>query len=286
MSARIGAAATGYAAEGGASLTSSTPDALWGSPSLQILRPAAITCTDLTRGRLLDRCSLSVPVGMRLLVVSEPEASGSALIRVLAGLSRPDAGRVEIAGMTDPSRDGWGRRIAHLGPDPGIHAWMTPREALALAADLLELPPSEAGRRIDRALAWARIATGSADQPVRRGGPPLFQRTAFAAALIADPEVLLLDEPLRALEAHERSRLLRLPGRRRTIVLASRYPASEVGLVSHVALLRHGRVALLAGTAELEAAGLPLSLRGVAALADMRVARPPSPTPRAAVSER
>ena len=223
---------------------------------------------------------------MRLLVVSEPEASAPALIRVLAGLSRPDAGRVEIAGMTDPSRDGWGRLIAHLGPDPGIHAWMTPREALALAGDLLELAPADAGRRIERALAWARIPTESADRPVRRGGPPLFQRTAFAAALIADPEVLLLDEPLRALEAHERSRLLRLPGRRRTIVLASRYPASEVGLVSHVALLRHGRVALLAGTPELEAVGLPLSLRGVSALADARATAPPPPAPRAAVAER
>jgi ABC-type multidrug transport system ATPase subunit len=258
---------------------------LWGSPSLQVLRPSAITCTNLTRGRLLDRCSLSVAVGMRLLVVSEPEASASALIRVLAGLSRPDAGRVEIAGMTDPSRGGWGRRIAHLGPDPGIHAWMTPREALALAADLLELSSAEAARRIDRALAWARIPTGSADHPVRRGGPPLFQRTAFAAALIADPEVLLLDEPLRALEAHERSRLLRLPGRRRTILLASRYPASEMGLVSHVALLRHGRVALLARIAELESTGLPLSLRGVTALADARAAAPRSPTPLDAVAE-
>jgi ABC-type multidrug transport system ATPase subunit len=188
--------------------------------------------------------------------------------------------------MTDPSRGGWGRRIAHLGPDPGIHAWMTPREALVLAADLLELPAAEAARRIDRALAWARIPTGSADHPVRRGGPPLFQRTAFAAALIADPEVLLLDEPLRALEAHERSRLLRLPGRRRTIVLASRYPASEAGLVSHVALLRHGRLALLARTAELESAGLPLSLRGVTALADARATAPRSATPLDAVAER
>ena len=277
MSARIGAA-------GGTSLTSSTPDALWGSPSLRALHPAAITCTDLTRGQLLDRCSLSVSVGMRLLVVSEPATSASALIRVLAGLSRPDRGRVEIAGLTDPSRDGWGRRIAHLGPEPGIHAWMTPREALALAADLLEQHPAEASRRIDRALAWTRISTGAADQPVRRGGSPLFQRAAFAAALIADPEVLLLDEPLRALEAHERSRLLRLPGRRRTIVLASRYPASETGLVNHVALLRGGRVALLAPIAELDAAGLTLSLRGVTALEDLRAAAPGT-EPRVAAAE-
>ena len=116
---------------------SSTPDALWSAPSLRVLRPAAVSCTAVSRGRLLDRVSLSVPVGMRLLVVGEPDESASMLIRVLAGLSRPRRGRVEIAGLADPSASGWGRRVAHLGPEPGIPAWMTPREVLALAAQLV-----------------------------------------------------------------------------------------------------------------------------------------------------
>jgi ABC-type multidrug transport system ATPase subunit len=147
---------------------------------------------------------------------------------------------------------------------------MTPREALTLAAGLLEVPASETSARIERALAWARIAPEAIDRPVGRGGPPLVQRTGFASALIGDPEVLLLDEPLRALESHERSRLLRLPGRRRTVLLASRYPASEEGLASHVAYLRRGRVALIAPIADLEASGHPLSARGIAALAAQR----------------
>jgi ABC-type multidrug transport system ATPase subunit len=255
-------------------LASSTPDALWSAPSLRVLRPSAVSCTDLVRGRLLDHCSLSVPVGLRLLIVAEPEESASVLLRVLAGLSRPARGRIEIAGLRDPTAEGWGRRISYLGPEPGIPSWMTPREALDLAARLLDLPHAEAARRIERALAWAHVPTDAQDRPVRRGGPPLVQRTGFAAALLADPEVLLLDEPLRALHAEDRSRLLRLPGRRRTILLASRYPASEAGLTTHVALLRRGRVALIAPTAELEAAGLPLSTRGIGALADRRTATP------------
>lgn len=212
---------------------------------------------------------------MRLLLVSEPEASASSLLRVLAGLSRPSRGRVEIAGLSAGSAGGWARRVAYLGPEPGIHRWMTPREALNLAAGLLELPESDTARRIERALAWARIPPESIDRPVSRGGPPLLQRTGFAAALIGDPEVLLLDEPLRALESHERARLLRLPGRRRTIVLASRYPASEEGLTSHVAYLRRGRVALMARISDLAAAGQPLSARGIAVLADQRAAGSP-----------
>lgn len=255
-------------------LASSTPDALWSAPSARVLRPSAVSCVEVSRGRLLDRCSLSVPVGMRLLVVSDPEESASALLRVLAGLAPADRGRLEIAGLRDPSADGWGRRIAYLGPEPGIPAWMTPREALELATGLLELPAGEAERRIGRALAWAHVPPDALDRPVRRGGPPLLQRTGFAAALVADPEVLLLDEPLRALEAEERSRLLRLPGKRRTILVASRYPASEAGLTTHLALLHRGRVALLSRIADLEAAGLPLSMKGIEALAELRSAAP------------
>ena len=60
-------------------MTSSTPDALWGSAALRALDPSAITCAGVTRGRLLDRCNLAVPVGMRLLLVGQPDAAASTL---------------------------------------------------------------------------------------------------------------------------------------------------------------------------------------------------------------
>ena len=53
--------------------------------------------------------------------------------------------------------------------------------------------------------------------------------------------------------------------------MASRYPASEAGLAGHVALLRDGRIAgMLAAMSELEEAGLPLSMRGIESLAELR----------------
>ena len=266
---------------------SSTPDALWRAPSLRVLRPAAVSCVGLRRGRLLDGCSITVGVGMRLLLVGEPDESASMLVRVLAGLSRPGRGTVEIAGLSDPSAGGWGRRVGYLGPEPGIPSWMTPREALALAAELLDLSRPEAQRRTELVVSWARIRPEWLDRPVRHGGPPLLQRTGLAAALLADPEVLLLDEPLRAIEAEERTRLLRLPGRRRTMVLASRYPASEAGFVTHVALIRHGRLAVMAAVGELTDAGLGLSARDIAALADRREgSAAASDLPRPAVAPR
>jgi ABC-type multidrug transport system ATPase subunit len=270
---------------GGVSLSSSTPDALWGAPALRILRPSAIAVRDLTRRPLLDRCTLTVPAGMRLLLVSEPETAASTLVRILAGLVRPSAGRVEIAGLSDGSVDGWARRVAYLGPEPGIHRWMTPREALELAARLLGLGPADARRRVERALAWVRIPPEAVDRAVARGGAPLLERTGFAAALIGNPEVLLLDEPMRSIEPHERARMLRLPGRRRALLLASRYPSSEAGLITHIGLIRDGRVRLVAPVAALEAAGVPLTQRGISDLAALRdglAAADPPPVPAAA----
>jgi ABC-2 type transport system ATP-binding protein len=253
-------------------LTSSTPDALWSAPSLRLLKPAAVVCADLSRGSDLAGCSLSVPAGGRLLLVSDPDSSASTLLRVLAGLARPEGGRIRIAGSTESGPDGWGRRVAYVGPNTGLHTWMTPSEALRLAGDLLDLPADESARRAERAIAWARIPLRDLARPMSRGGIALQQRTALAAALIGDPEVLLLDEPLRALDAEERHRLLRLRGRRQTILLASSYPASEVGLAAHVVYLRGGRVELIAPISALEAAGLSLSHRGIEALAAMRAA--------------
>jgi ABC-type multidrug transport system ATPase subunit len=264
-------------------MTITTPDALWGAPGVRELRPAAVAWTDLRRGSLLRGCSLAVPVGARLLVASDPPAAGSLLLRILAGLSPTRYGSIEIAGSADPSSAGWGRRVAYLGAEPGIRTWMTPREALRLTADLLSLAPNAAARRMEEVLAWVRIPPADLDRRVGGGDTAIAQRTGLASALLGDPEVLLLDEPLRAIDPAERTRLLRFPGARRTVLLASRDPSAEAGLVSHVSLLRGGRVALVASVTELHAAGLPLSMEGIAALAGQRQpsVRPGTPAPTA-----
>jgi ABC-type multidrug transport system ATPase subunit len=255
-------------------LTSSTPDALWASRSVQLLRPAAVVCDGVRRSvhreRLLDGLDLAVGVGARLLLVSTPEASASLLLRVLAGLARATSGIVRIAGVTraDDSAAGWARRIGYVGPEAGIHPWMSPGEALDLAGRLAGLDSDERRRRIDEAAELYRLGA-QLGTPVRRGGPALAQRTALAAAMLAEPEVLLLDEPLRSLEPDERRLLLTIPGRRRTVLLASRYPASEAGLVNQVALLREGRIVLHVGIAELDEHDLQLSMRGIEALAEL-----------------
>lgn len=256
-------------------LTISTPDALWGSRSAQLLRPAAVECHAVRRsvgGRpLLAGVDLIVPVGARLLLVSRPDASASLLLRILSGIAMAEAGLIRLAGLPLPGAGprGWARRIAYVGPEAGIYSWLSPREALDLAARLSGVERAARRGLVDSSLEHHGLSS-AADRPIGRGGPGVEQRVALAAALLGDPELLLLDEPLRALDTEERNRLLRLPGRRRTVLLASRYPASEQGLVDRFALLVDGRVRLHLPISQLGAQGLPLSFQGIEAVAPRR----------------
>jgi ABC-type multidrug transport system ATPase subunit len=255
-------------------MPTSTPDALWASPAIGILRPVAVEVSDLARAvagkRLLDGIQLALPAGARVLLAGvEPEAP-SLLLRILAGLARSDRGTMTVAGMHRETAipEGWARRFGYSGSDPGIPLWMTPAESLDLAARLAGIDGAERHRRIEESLQHYQLGA-IRDKPLRHAGRITLERTALAAALLPDPEVLLLDEPLRAHTSSERVRLLRIPGERRTVLTASRFPAQQAGVVDHVVLIRDGRVALDAPISDLDAHGLPLSLRGLTALADV-----------------
>jgi ABC-type multidrug transport system ATPase subunit len=252
----------------------STPDALWSSPAAGRLRPVAIQIDGLARRiggePLLDGVDLAVPAGARVLMSGEVPESPSLLLRIMAGLARPDRGKVVVAGLLRDAAipEGWARRVGFVGSDPGIPLWMTPAESLQLAARLAGIDGPQRDRSIDEAL--QRFQLGAIrDRPLRHAGRIVAERTALAAALLPDPEVLLLDEPLRAHAPPDRLRMLQIPGERRTVLIASRYPAQEGGVVDRVVLIRDGRIALHAPVSELDAQRLPLSLRGMTALADL-----------------
>ena len=194
---------------------------------------------------MLDGVDLTIPVGARVVLSGTPEAGPPLLLKVLAGLAPPDAGRVWLAGLSTENvdRPGWARRIGYVGAEPGVPAWMTPPEALDLAARLAGLDGPERARRVEESLAEYGLIP-SRDRSMTRAGRKVLERTALAAALIADPEVLLLDEPLSSHLAADRFRWLRIRGARRTVLIASRDPMRESGLVNRVVVLRDGRVAL------------------------------------------
>ncbi len=249
-------------------LRSSTPDALWSSRALRPLRPLAIDARGVVRRTglaPLRGVDLRVEVGGRLLLASEPEGAASLLLRVLVGLARRDAGRVTLVGIPEAEQAVRSGRVAYLASSPALPAWLSPREALGLAARLAGLDRPDRASRVRSVVERCRLT--DLDRPMRRQGTAVRQRVELAAALLSEPELLLADDPLRAVEPDERRRLLRLPGPRTTLVVASRYPASEQGICSEVALLAEGRCVLHAPISTLAARELPLTLRGIEALA-------------------
>jgi len=255
-------------------MPTSTPDALWSSPAAGRLRPVAVEVNDLARRvggePVLDGIELAIPAGARVLLAGVDPEAPSLLLRIVVGLARADRGSVTVAGLQreDAIPEGWARRIGYVGADPGIPLWMTPAEGLDLAARLSGIDGLERQRQIEESLQHYQLGA-IRDRPLRHAGRITLERTALAAALLPNPEVLLLDEPLRAHTPSERVRLLQIPGERRTVLTASRYPAQQGGVVDRVVLIRDGRVALHAPIAELEAQRLPLSLRGLTAMADL-----------------
>jgi ABC-2 type transport system ATP-binding protein len=203
----------------------------------------------------LDRLDLEVPRGTCLGLVGESRAGKSVVLRLLAGLTRPTSGEVTLAGARLGSRQALParRRLGVLDQEPSLYDWMTGRELLAFVADLLGVGRSNAGARVEAALEQAGLAD-AADRRIDAYPPPLRQRLGIAQALVGEPDVLLLDEPLGWLDPPGRLEIVALLGARRgstTMVIAT----GELDLVEAVCdvvvVLDEGRVLARASTSDL-----------------------------------
>lgn len=159
------------------------------------------------------------------LAVLGPNGSGkSTLLRVLAGLLRPSAGDVTVLGCAVPKDTYRLRgRVGYLGHEPLLYRDLTARENLRLAGALHRLDEAEAESRIDSLLDAVRMM-GRADDRVAELSAGMRQRIDICRAVLADPELLLLDEPDAHLDADARRLVAEL--------IAAREQRARV-LVSH-----------------------------------------------------
>jgi NitT/TauT family transport system ATP-binding protein len=145
---------------------------------------------------VLDDVSLSVRPGEFVALVGPSGSGKSTLIRLLAGLDRPLFGSVHVDGATvtapDPSR-------ALVFQDPTLLPWRTVRGNVAIGPQARRVRAG-ARARIDDALALVGLTDFADAWPAQLSGG-MAQRAALARALVNDPSVLLLDEPLGKLDA-------------------------------------------------------------------------------------
>jgi ABC-2 type transport system ATP-binding protein len=188
----------------------------------------------------VDGVDLEVLAGSVHGLVGPNGAGKTTLIALLAGLRSPTSGTVEIEAA--PSR------VAVLPDTPRFDAWLTGREVVALAAELVG-----GADRVDDVLSVA----GLADAARRRVGGysrGMLQRLGIAASVVGEPSVLLLDEPASALDPLGRREVLDVIGRMRgaaTVLFSSHILADVQEVCDAVSVLDRGRLLFQGPIAEL-----------------------------------
>ncbi len=196
---------------------------------------------------MLNGLSLSLAPHDCLLVLGPNGAGKSTLLRLLAGLIRPHAGSVHVAGRRLVADDPGSRAsLGLVAHQTMLYDDLTLRENLLFAARLYNLP--DGADAVAQALAEAGLSGRAEDRPrdLSRG---MQQRAAIARALLHRPRVLLLDEAFTGLDAASadrlRGRLAEERSRGAALVVVSHHPDEAWALATHVGFLNDGRWARL-----------------------------------------
>jgi sulfate/thiosulfate transport system ATP-binding protein len=154
----------------------------------------------------LEGVSLEVRDGSLTALLGPSGGGKSTLLRVIAGLEQPDAGRVMIAGEDATSKPPQRRNVGFVFQHYAAFKHMTVRKNVAFGLTIRKRPRDETDARVDELLKLVHL-DGFADRyPAQLSGGQR-QRMALARALAVQPRVLLLDEPFGALDATVRKEL-------------------------------------------------------------------------------
>ena len=200
------------------------------------------------RTEVLEEITLEVEAGEFLAIIGYSGAGKTTLMSLLAGLIKPDAGSIKLHG----------KPMEGPGPDRGIVfqnysllPWLTVYENIALAVDQVfcDWSPERRRAHIEKQIAMVKL-TPARDQVPRELSGGMRQRVAVARALSVQPELLLLDEPLSALDALTRANLQDEINRicqeeKKTVILITNDPDEAILLADRVIPLTAGPRATL-----------------------------------------
>jgi ABC-2 type transport system ATP-binding protein len=222
------------------------------------MTPSAIATRGLTKryGEItaLDRLDLDVPAGSVFGFLGPNGAGKTTTLRILTSLATATAGTATVAGVPvgdgEPNRRGL---IGYLDQAPQFNGWMTGRELLAYVGRLTSLRGADLERRIAEALELVDLA----DAARRRIGGysgGMRQRLGIAQAVLTRPPVLLLDEPVSALDPEGRRDMLatiRGLAAHATVLLSSHVLNDVERVCDRVAIIDRGRLVTESPVADL-----------------------------------
>jgi ABC-2 type transport system ATP-binding protein len=194
--------------------------------------------------RALDRLTLDVRRGEVFGFLGPNGAGKTTTLKLLMQLVFPTSGRAEMLGWP-PGDLRLKRRIGYLPENPYFYDYLTAEELLTYYAALFGYTSADARARASRLLDDVGIA-GERRLQLRKFSKGMLQRVGIAQALINDPELVILDEPMSGLDPlgrrEVRSLILRLRDGGCTIFFSSHVLSDAEALCSRVAILAHGRL--------------------------------------------
>ncbi|MBA3780072.1 MAG: ABC transporter ATP-binding protein [Chloroflexi bacterium] len=203
----------------------------------------------------LDDISLEIAPGELITLLGPSGCGKTTLLRSIAGLERPDHGEIQIGDrdMTGvPTRE---RPIGMVFQSYALFPNMTVRQNISFPLEVRKATVGHIRSRLEELLELVRL-TPQADRYPNQISGGQAQRTALARALAPAPDVLLLDEPLSALDALVRTRLRDEIRRvqqlvRTTAVYVTHDQSEAMAIADRVAVMNHGRIEQIASPPEL-----------------------------------
>jgi ABC-2 type transport system ATP-binding protein len=210
------------------------------------------------RRTVVEEVSFAVKRGELFGLLGANGAGKSTVLRMLAGLVLPDAGRIVVCGVDAVAHPLAMRRKLGLctGEERSFYYRLTARSNLEYFGALAGIRRSALRARVEEVAATVDLA-GDLDRRFAQFSAGMRQRMSFARALLGEPELLLLDEPTRAVDpvhTYELRRFIRdelVDRQGKTVVLATNLLDEAWELCDRIAILRAGRIVTIASPDEL-----------------------------------
>ncbi len=200
-----------------------------------------------------------------------PNGAGkTTTIKMLTGLIAPTKGSARLFGMSVPSPDAMGK-VGFLPENPYVYPYLTPREFVELCGRLNGVTGTKLNERVNVCLERVGVMY-AADRSVRTLSKGMLQRVGLAAALVHEPELLILDEPMSGLDPvgrkEVRDLILEERNAGRTVFFSSHILSDVELLCDRVSILRKGEVVVAGALRDLlktDVRRSEISLTGVSA---------------------
>ena len=204
---------------------------------------------------VLRRISLEVAEGEFLTILGESGSGKTTLLRIIAGFENADAGEIVMAGERIDVLPPYRRRVNTVFQNYALFPHLNVRDNIGYGLSVTKLPKSEIASRVEQALAMVKMQTYANSKPAQISGGQQ-QRVALARALVNRPGLLLLDEPLSALDANLRRQMqVELKSLQREVgisfVFVTHDQEEAMVMSERIALLRMGDLEQVASPREI-----------------------------------